>query len=450
MSSHSPIRSEPATGRSTPDTQVGSVFVSNYPPYSFWGDSAVPDAKKVLEQDYDPAEGTDLGLYMHIPFCRKRCKFCYFRVYTDRNASQIHTYLDGLASEIEMYSRKPRIQGRPLRFVYFGGGTPSYISAKQLTSLVDRVKAVMPWDGAEEVAFECEPGTLSRTKLEVIREIGVTRLSLGVENLNDAILEENGRAHLSKEIFDVWPWIRDIGFPQVNVDLIAGMVGETWDTWKDTVQRTVDLDADSVTIYQMELPFNTVYSKTILSEEGNPIPVADWNLKREWNEFALESFLGGGRDLSRDYTLSKKGRKTTFVYRDALWESADMLGTGVASISHMAGIHYQNDHSWDGYLGGLEKGQLPVTRAFLPTESERITRELVLQMKLGRLDTGYFSSKFGINIEEKYADAFDRLASEEYLTRENGAITLTRSGLLRVDQLLPNFYDEKYQNARYT
>ena len=103
----------------------------------------------------------------------------------------------------------------------------------------------MPWDSAEEVAFECEPGTLTQGKLEAIKEIGVTRLSLGVENLNDDILAENGRAHLSKEVYRVMPWIDALDFDQVNIDLIAGMVGETWDSWRDTVQRTIDLNPDS-------------------------------------------------------------------------------------------------------------------------------------------------------------------------------------------------------------
>ena len=108
-----------------------------------------------------------------------------------------------------------------------------------------------------------------------MREIGVTRLSLGVEHFDDAILRDNGRAHESPEIYRAWPWIQAAGFDNVNIDLIAGMVGETWDKWRDAVRRTIELDPDSVTIYQMELPFNTVYSKDIL---GGTIetPVADW------------------------------------------------------------------------------------------------------------------------------------------------------------------------------
>ena len=103
-------------------------------------------------------------------------------------------------AEIERLAAKPAVQGRKLHFVYFGGGTPSYLAVKHLQPLVERLQAALPWDAAEEVAFECEPGTLTRSKLEALREIGVTRLSLGIENFDDEILELNGRAHLSAEI----------------------------------------------------------------------------------------------------------------------------------------------------------------------------------------------------------------------------------------------------------
>ena len=149
-----------------------------------------------------------LGLYLHIPFCRKRCKFCYFNVFTDKKAGEIETYVSALSREIELVSQLPVMGGRPFRFVYFGGGTPSFLSAKQLTSLVDRLRANINWDHAEEVTFECEPGTLSEPKINTLRELGVTRLSLGVENFSDAVLEENGRAHLSAEIYRAWDWIQ--------------------------------------------------------------------------------------------------------------------------------------------------------------------------------------------------------------------------------------------------
>lgn len=441
------MKSDPATTRvDSEHTEVGSVFVSNYPPYSFWSEEAVSDAMKVLESP--PVRAAQLGLYLHIPFCRKRCKFCYFRVYTDKNSSEIETYLDALAREIEIYSALPAIKDRPLTFVYFGGGTPSYISAKHLKALVNRLKLAIPWDGADEIAFECEPGTLTQTKLEAIREIGVTRLSLGVENLNDDILAENGRAHLSKEVYRVMPWIESLNLDQVNIDLIAGMVGETWESWRETVKRTIDLNPDSITVYQMELPFNATYSQDILG--GKALPVANWKTKREWHNYAFEQFELAGYGNSSAYTMVRKGKPCRFAYRDAVWQGSDMMGTGVASFSHLNGTHYQNAPGWKDYIGSLESGRLPLNRAFVTTPSERLTREMILQLKLGRIEAAYFRDKFNTDIVEEFGSTYKKLQDEGMLTFDEKSIELTRKGLLQVDGLLPEFYALDYQNARYT
>ena len=135
--------------------------------------------------------------------------------------------MDHTITELERLAAKPLVAGRKPHFIYFGGGTPSYLSGRQLTDLTDRMKAILSWDDAEEVAFECEPGTLTAGKLAAIKEIGVTRLSLGIENFDDRILEINGRAHRSKEVWKAFERARAEGFDQINIDLIAGMLEET-------------------------------------------------------------------------------------------------------------------------------------------------------------------------------------------------------------------------------
>ena len=442
-------RAEPATGALDLEaTDIGSVFVSNYPPYSAWNESAVPEAVAAL--DREPAPGTSLGLYIHIPFCRKRCKFCYFRVYIDKNHEQIGRYLDALGAELERYAELPSIRGRKLDFVYFGGGTPSYIAAKQLVPLARRLQAAMPWDGAEEVAFECEPGTLTRSKLEAIRSIGVTRLSLGVENFDDGILQENGRAHASKEIHRVRDWIRAQGFRQLNVDLIAGMVGETWDSWKRTVDQTIEYDPDSITLYQMELPFNTVYSKARLRGEADVPPFADWRTKREWHAYAFEQFERAGFERWSAYTMMRRDRGCKFVYAREVWSGADMIPIGVSSFGHMDGVHLQNHDRWEDYLAAIEGGGLATRRALATTARERLTRELILQLKRGWLERDAFERKFGVDVAADYADAFGGLVEQGLATIGPERIELSEGGLLRVDQLLPRFYDEQYRGARYT
>lgn len=449
MTNSQSVTAEPATSRlDLKETEVGSVFVSNYPPYSFWGEENLSEGFDALNSK--PDLQNTLGLYMHIPFCRKRCKFCYFRVYTDKNSDQIQEYLNALATEVELYSKLPSVQNRPLKFIYFGGGTPSFISVKHLKVLSERVKAVLPWDSAEEVAFECEPGTLTQSKLQAIREIGVTRLSLGIENFSDFILQENGRAHLSPEIFKVQPWINELNFEQLNIDLIAGMVGETWDTWKDNVQKTIDYDADSVTIYQMELPFNTVYTKMLSEDGGDQIHVADWQTKREWHQYAIEELQHAGYEISSAYTLVKKGKKSNFVYRDLVWQGTDMLGTGIASFGHMNGVHLQNTASWADYIKPLTLGKLPLKRVFIPSAQEALIREMILQLKLGRLRTSYFKTKFNTDITDQFKSSFQKLVDEGMLTFNEVEVRLTPKGLLQVDSLLPEFYADKYRNSRYT
>ena len=435
------------TDRAT-ESDLGNVFVSNYPPYSRWNPDQVPALHEVLRS----APGSDpspLGLYLHIPFCRKRCKFCYFRVYTDKNSKEVARYLDGLAREIELYAAQPALAGRPLHFVYFGGGTPSFISPKQLRGLVERMKDAFSWSEVDEVAFECEPGTLTEAKVRAIKDIGVTRLSLGLENMNDAILRENGRAHTTKEIHRCMPWIREAGFQQVNVDLIAGMLGETWELWRDTVQQTIALDPDSITVYQMELPYNTVYAKKILGSDPDAPLFASWQTRRDWHAYAFEEFAKAGFEPSSAYTVKKRGRGARFTYRDALWRGADMIASGVSSFGHMEGVHYQNTSSWDTYLGALEAGSLPVDRALRTSPKERLIRETILQLKLGHLDPAYFRTKFGVELTDEFGSALTKLERDSMVTVYGDNIRLTPQGLLQVDSLLPEFYEPVNRGVAY-
>jgi len=429
------------------ETEVGSCFVANYPPFSVWGSEHVPAAEAVL--DGEPRVGVPLGLYLHIPFCRKRCRFCYFRVYTDKNASDVDVYLDALAREVALYARRPALEGRQFEFVYFGGGTPSFLSSEQLRRLIDRINEVWTWDAAQEVTFECEPGTLKKSKLQTIRDIGVTRLSLGVEHFDDQILELNGRAHKSPEIHRAYAWAREVGFPQINVDLIAGMVGETEDKWRRTVEQALAMQPESVTIYQMELPHNTVISREAKTS-GAAVGIADWPTKRRWVAYAFEQFEAAGYEVSSAYTLFKPSAGGGFVYRDALWHGADLIGTGVASFSHFAGVHFQNLDGWEEYVASCVAGRLPLHRALPTTPHQALIREFILQLKTGRVDAAYFREKFGVEIAKEFDEALASLVAEGHAQLNDDAIRLTREGLLRVDMLLPRFFERAHRDIRYT
>jgi oxygen-independent coproporphyrinogen-3 oxidase len=425
-------------------TEPGSYFVANYPPFSEWTAAAVPAVHAAFAA---PPTDVPLGLYLHVPFCRKRCKFCYFRVYTDVAASDVERYSLALAREAGIAAAQRAVSGRPLRYVYFGGGTPSFLSVKQLERLVAGIHASFGWDDAEEVTFECEPGTLSEPKVKALRALGMTRISLGVENFDDAILESNGRAHLSAEILRAWDWIRAADFPSTNIDLIAGMVGETDESWLATVEKTLALEPDSVTIYQMELPFNTVFVKDAKGT-GGEVPVADWATKRRWVGEAFDRFVGRGYGVSSGYTLVRDPSRVHFRYRDMLWEGADLVALGVASFGHLSGVHYQNEPHWDPYLEAVEAGRLPIHRGLAPTRRQLLIRELVLGLKKGTIDTRRLAAKYGMDPLVEWGAAWERLSREGWLEPAGPEPRLTRSGLLRVDSLLPSFFEPSSEAGR--
>lgn len=434
----------PATGT----TEVGSYFISNYPPFSQWKSEFVPEALSAFAAE--PNRDVPLGLYFHIPFCRKRCKFCYFRVYTNQNAAAIENYVECLGREIEMLGQQPAVKGRQLQVVYFGGGTPSYLGSKQLLFLRDTLRRTISWDHADEVTFECEPGTLNLEKVKTLKEIGVTRVSLGVENFNDAILEENGRAHLSPEIYRAYDWLQQVGFPQINIDLIAGMIGETEENWQHNISEALRLSPDNITIYQMELPFNTLISKE-MREQGVSSPVADWPTKRRWVSEAFDRCLAAGYQISSGNELVKSLNTDRFLYRDNLFRGSDLLACGVSSFGHIQGVHYQNFDAIDDYQRVVtNEHHLPINRALRPTAHQKLIREFVLQMKEGRVDAEAFRRKFGVDVLSEFATPLRNQQAAGYLEVEEGEVRLTRKGLLQVDSLLPEYFEPQHRQVRYT
>jgi oxygen-independent coproporphyrinogen-3 oxidase len=286
-------------------------------------------------------------------------------------------------------------------------------------------------------------------KLETLRDIGITRISLGVENFDDKILEENGRAHLSPEVMRAYEWIRQVGFPQVNIDLIAGMVGETDENWARCIDRALEMQPDNITIYQMELPFNTVYSKE-MREQGAQSPVADWPTKRRWISEAMDRLVAAGYHISSGNELVKNPATDHFVYRDNVWRGCDLIATGVSSFGHFQGVHYQNLDRIEDYMETVNRGELPINRAMKPTAHQLLIRELVLLMKEGQVELGRLNQKYGVNVQQEFATALKNQQAAGYLSLNGDILKLTRKGLLQVDSLLPEYFEQQHRAVRYT
>lgn len=420
------------------EVDAGPGFVANYPPFVYWTDDAVAAVDDVLHRP--PVPGTSLGAYVHVPFCRKRCRFCYFKVFTEQPAAELRAYVDTVLDEAALYAGTPAHGGRELAYLYVGGGTPSYLSSGMITELLSGLRERLPLAADAELTYECEPGTVRPAKMEALVAQGVSRVSLGIETWDEALLELNGRAHTAADIQPAFDAARAAGVPQINVDLIAGMVGETDASWAEAVQRTIDLGPDSVTIYQLEIPRNTALARALRGEEDLGGSLADSRTRRRWATEAFEALQAAGYTMTSGYTAVRGDARNTFVYRDALWHGADMIPLGVSAFGQLHGVHLQNDKHIPAWREAVEAGRLPVQRAFAMTPEHRFLREWVLQLKLGRVRPSAFVTKHGIDPLVRFADRLAALQAEGMLTVGDDEVVLTWNGWMQVDRLLPGFF----------
>jgi oxygen-independent coproporphyrinogen-3 oxidase len=388
-------------------------------------------------------------MYVHIPFCVQRCPYCYYLSSTRNNAAFTQNYLDAIVHELKLYRTKPFFENRNLDFIYFGGGTPSTLPIPQLRSLIHGMKALFPWDQVWEVTFECAPKSVTPELLHLLKAEGVTRISLGIQQINDSVLQQNGRVHLTRDILHAYALIREYAFQTVNLDLMVGMVGETEKTFSDSLDRTIHMHPDSVTIYQMEVPENTPLHKSIENNRRDTA-LPSWPEKRARLYRAFLNLEVEGYEIRSGYMAVKDPEKHPFLYQDAQYHGADILGVGASSFSYLDGVHMQNQSNLDRYLAEVVHSQLPYQRSHILTPAEMQVRELILQLKLGGVDAYAYREKFGVDLFTHFADPLHHLAQSGLIRRKENQLLLTRQGLLQVDRILPKFYLLEHQGIRYS
>ena len=431
----------------SPEPTEGNLFVSAYPPFSCWKAECVADVDRALQTAPPDKHEVPLGLYVHIPFCLQRCEFCYYRSFADPASDTIDSYLEALLNEIRIYSELPRLAERPLTFAYFGGGTPSILSVAQLQRLFHGIEAAFPWTDIQEVTFECSPQTATRERLETLRQAGVTRISMGIQQMNDEVLRQSGRVHLVEDVRRAYGEIRRCGFDVVNVDLMVGLVGETEESFRNSLQEVISMNPDSITFYQLEIPPNTPLFRALHKQEV-AVPVG-WDVKRARLAEAFTALEAEGYSLRSAYAAVRDSTKHRFLYQELQYRGADLIGSGLASFSYVAGTHYQNVASLREYHERLASGRLPYHRGYILSAEDQAVREFILQLKLGQVATESFQHKFGMDIAEQFADPLQRFSEAGWLVVDERGVTLTRQGLLRVDRMLPEFYPTRHKDVSY-
>ncbi len=425
----------------------GNLFVSAYPPFACWNHECLPDIHAILETGPSDEASVPFGLYIHIPFCLERCHYCYYRSISDPNPSVVDSYLDGLIREAKRVGELPRFAGRPVTFAYVGGGTPSFLSATQLERLLNVMQSSFPWTGIQEVTVECSPRTVTPDRMRALRRAGVTRLSLGVQQLNDGVLFQNGRIHLEDDVRRAYAEIRRWDFDIVNIDLMVGLVGETDATFVNSLADVIAMAPESITLYQLEILPNTKLSRDW--KEGRFQELADWETKRRRVARAYDMLCGAGLTLRSAYAAVRDPQRHRFLYQDLQYHGADVAGLGVASFSYAAGAHYQNANALAEYQQRLAANRLPVQRGFVLNTELQAVREFVLQLKLGHVSARYFRRKYHFRIFNRYRLPLRNFADAGWLTWDRQGIHVTRQGLLHVDRMLPSFYAAEHQSSSY-
>jgi len=363
----------------------------------------------------------DIALYVHIPFCRRKCNYCSF-VSFDLLKADFSVYVRALKAELTQ-----RASGEKISSIYFGGGTPSLLSVEQLGDILSAIKSLFAVDNAAEITIEANPGTVDKSYLTAIRKLGVNRLSLGVQSLNDDELKLLGRIHTADEARQAVQFARSAGFDNLNLDLIYGLPGQTLSGWQRSLEEAIGLHPEHLSLYGLTLEEETPLWRAI---EEKALPAIDPDLSAEQYELAEDLLAASGY---RHYEISNWAKpgyecRHNLVY----WQNLPYIGVGVAAHSCLNGHRLANTGDIDSYLAD-SAGKLP----FLPEMDEEIDAELELAetVILGlRLDDGVsvanIQDRYAIDVLSYYHKQIGEMTDAGLLESDGERLKLTRRGRL--------------------
>lgn len=317
----------------------------------------------------------DIGLYVHVPFCKQRCHFCAFYLEIAR-AERIRTFCTALAQEIELHRRQGSVGRRPLRSIYFGGGTPTVLPAVQLVSLLQRIRATWPAEASVEITVEAHPSTVSRSDLNVLADAGFNRISVGAESMDENDFARIGRPGHVQDTEAAVESARAAGFSNINLDLMYGLPGQSLDSWAKTLQSLLALRPTHVSCYALTIEDGTTLARDIAK---NLVPRPDETLQIDM-ESAAETILKGS-GFAR-YEISNYA-KPGFACRHNLlyWTGGDYLGLGPSAQSYVDGIRFGTISDLTAYTESLNKGSLPITERIALSDSEQQRDALVFGLR---------------------------------------------------------------------
>ena len=368
-----------------------------------------------------------LGIYVHFPFCSVRCTYCDFPTVAGRD-ERIDGYLDALIEEIATH--QPDAAGAA-DTVFLGGGTPSRMSAAQTARLLDALRGRFALDPEAEITLEGNPESLSAQGLAGFREAGVTRISVGVQSLDDTVLARAGRAHDAAEARRAVADARAAGFRDVSVDLIAGLPGERGESWSRTIDEIVSWAPDHVSVYLLETDKDTPLARGVRSGR---VRIEDDDVMAAMYETTADRLAAAGYPLYEISNFARPGHRSRHNLK--YWTDAPYAGFGLGAHGYVGGERRANVRDLDGYVSAIEGGRSP--RAWSePFDAERRLEEaLFLGLRVAEgLDLAAVGERYGLDPEARYAEAWERALDAGLIARDGSRVRLTRSGRVRSNEL---------------
>jgi oxygen-independent coproporphyrinogen-3 oxidase len=375
----------------------------------------------------------ELALYIHVPFCLKKCHYCDF-VSFPYGQDLVQSYLAGLERELGLYFQL--LAGKRVKTIYFGGGTPSCLKPRELAALFALIYRHVPVEYIKEVTIECNPGTISRERLTVFKGAGVNRISLGVQALQDEHLARLGRIHRTADVYKSYDLLRREGFANIGFDLIFALPGQTLDQWEDTLKKVIALAPEHISTYNLVFEEGTPFHRW--REEGKLIPPAE-ELDAAMYRLALEMLPAAGYQQYEIANFAQRNRECR--HNMTYWRNEPYLGLGPGAHSYDGGRRrWANESSLDKYLAALERGRVPVaTREELTLELEQ-AETVILGLRLCQgVERKGFQKRFRQDLFAIYADNLERLAQQDLLEVIPQGIRLTKKGLFFANRVFLEF-----------
>lgn len=375
------------------------------------------------------------GLYVHIPFCIRKCNYCDF-VSFSYTQSMANGYIEALGKEMALY--KDKIGDNKVRTIYIGGGTPTCLSIEQLERLLDLVKSNYSWEKGTEYTVEANPGTLDKDKLAVLKDAGVNRLSIGAQSFSGHHLQRLGRVHSAEEIEIAVLAAREAGFDNINLDLIFGLPDQTLDDWRNTIEEILRIRPEHISAYGLKIEEGTPFHR---EKEIGLLEPCDEEVELAMYDLTIDSLEAAGYKHYEISNFALAGRES--LHNLSYWHNEQYLGLGLAAYSFLKGTRWSNICDIDEYVKTLDSGSLP--RKFEESIPPQIQAEDAIFLGLRTLeglDLDQFKERYNIDLTDKYRTVIEKHTKNGLLEVLQQHLRLTRKGLFLSNAVMVDFISD--------